>query len=83
MAGRENYDISTYGLTDRRSSSELPTHIGPECPIRTDDPLVPNQMYYQAVLIPDMSVYTDDAVYDTGCRLVCSANALEVIENPH
>ena len=26
-----------------------------------------------------MSVYTDDAVYDTGCRLVCSANALKFI----
>ena len=28
MAARENYDISTHGLTDRCSASELPRHIG-------------------------------------------------------
>lgn len=29
MAARENYDISTLGLTDRCSASELPRHIAP------------------------------------------------------
>ena len=29
LAAWENYDISTYGLTDRRSASELPGNIGP------------------------------------------------------
>ena len=29
-----------------------------------------------------MSVYTDDAVYDIGCRLVCSANALKFSQEP-
>lgn len=29
LAARENYDISTHGLTDRCSASELPRHIAP------------------------------------------------------